>query len=304
MSCAAAMDPAPNAFRGAAALEGMMDLQTAVAASMLPGSRTVIASIFKEIRHRDIGGTAALSSILSLLCFPGEVHDEICDLALEQAEAALKRGRTSGFAALMAGDSAYPPLLACIPDPPPVLWILGDPRCLERPAVAVIGSRNASSYAVAVGERLAAELAERGMVVVSGLARGVDSAAHRGCLKEDGHTIAVLGSGLDRIYPPRARAPSCNYLETRGFDDRAGARCGAPCRAFSASQPDHQWDLARGCRRRSLGEERFAHYCPVCVGTGAGCDGGTRKRLVRPQPGIAQPSEGRRKGGRVCGRYS
>ena len=129
MSCAAAMDPAPNAFRGAAALEGMMDLQTAVAASMLPGSRTVIASIFKEIRHSDIGGTAALSSILSLLCFPGEVHDEICDLALEQAEAALKRGRTSGFAALMAGDSAYPPLLACIPDPPPVLWILGDPSC-------------------------------------------------------------------------------------------------------------------------------------------------------------------------------
>jgi DNA processing protein len=201
MSCAAAMDPAPNAFRGAAALEGMMDLQTAVAASMLPGSRTLIASIFKEIRHRDVGGTAALSSILSLLCFPGEVHDEICDLALEQAEAALKRGRTSGFAALMAGDSAYPPLLACIPDPPPVLWILGDPSSLQRPAVAVIGSRNASSYAVAVGERLAAELAERGMVVVSGLARGVDSAAHRGCLKGDGHTIAVLGSGLDRIYP-------------------------------------------------------------------------------------------------------
>lgn len=179
-----------------------MDLQTAVAASMLPGSRTLIASIFKEIRHRDVAGTAALSSILSLLRFPGEVHDEICDLALEQAEVALKRGRTSGFSALMAGDSAYPPLLTCIPDPPPVLWILGDPSALQRPAVAVIGSRNASSYAVAVGERLAAELAERGMVVVSGLARGVDSAAHRGCLKEDGRTIAVLGSGLDRVYPP------------------------------------------------------------------------------------------------------
>ena len=179
-----------------------MDLQTAVAASMLPGSRTLIASIFKEIRHRDVVGTAALSSILSLLGFPGEVHDEICDLALEQAEAALKRGRTSGFSALKAGDSAYPPLLACIPDPPPVLWILGDHTALQRPAVAVIGSRNASPYAVAVGERLAAELAERGMVVVSGLARGADSAAHRGCLKEDGRTIAVLGSGLDRIYPP------------------------------------------------------------------------------------------------------
>ena len=124
MSCAAAMDPAPNAFRGcrsAGGNDGPSDRGRRLDA---PGSRTVIASIFKEIRHSDIGGTAALSSILSLLCFPGEVHDEICDLAQEQAEAALKRGRTSGFAALMAGDSAYPPLLACIPDPPPVLWIL------------------------------------------------------------------------------------------------------------------------------------------------------------------------------------
>jgi DNA processing protein len=73
---------------------------------------------------------------------------------------------------------------------------------LARPTVAVIGSRAASPYALQVGSRIAAELAGRGIVVVSGLARGVDSAAHRGCLEGGGSTVAVLGCGLDRVYPP------------------------------------------------------------------------------------------------------
>src|SRR5262245_13570806 len=184
---------------------GNMDLQTAVAASMLPGSRSLIGSIFKDIRHRDVKGAAVLSSILSLLGFPGDAHHEICDLAFEQAEAALGRGRDLGIAPVMAGNVGYPPLLVCIPDPPPVLWVRGDVEALHRPAVAVVGSRCASPYALAVGERLAAEMAGRDVVVVSGLARGVDSSAHRGCLKEDGRTVAVLGSGLDRIYPPEHR---------------------------------------------------------------------------------------------------
>jgi DNA processing protein len=201
MSCAAATGPAPKHLDRAAACWRHMDLQTAVAASMLPGSRTLIAPLFKEIRYRGLGGREALSSILSLLGFPPDVHREVCDLALQQADIALKRGRAAGFGAAMPGDAVYPPLLACIPDPPPVLWILGDPAALQGTAVAVIGSRNASPYAMAVGEQLASELAARGVVVVSGLARGVDSAAHRGCLEGAGRTVAVLGSGLDRIYP-------------------------------------------------------------------------------------------------------
>jgi DNA processing protein len=82
----------------------------------------------------------------------------------------------------------------------------GDPGVLASPAVAVIGSRAASTYALQVGRRLAAELAERGIVVVSGLARGTDSAAHEGCLAAAGATIAVIGSGLDNIYPPEHEA--------------------------------------------------------------------------------------------------
>jgi DNA processing protein len=118
------------------------------------------------------------------------------------AGAALETGGSQGIIPVPLFDERYPPLLACINDPPPVLWVKGDFETLARPAVAVIGSRAASPYALQVGTRIAAELADRGIVVVSGLARGVDSAAHRGCLEGGGSTVAVLGCGLDRVYPP------------------------------------------------------------------------------------------------------
>lgn len=182
-----------------------MDLQTAVAASMLPASRSRIASIFKDVKHRGLSGRAALASVLAELAFPPDAFDEIAGLACRAADDALTQGRAAGFDAAALGDPDYPPLLACIPDPPPVIWTRGDPQALQRPTVAVIGSRAASAYALAVGRRLAGELAERGIAVASGLARGVDSAAHRGCLDAGGLTAAVLGSGLDRIYPAEHR---------------------------------------------------------------------------------------------------
>ena len=112
----------------------------------------------------------------------------------------LDRAALAGATTVGWGDPSYPPLLAAIIDPPPVLWIRGQLSTFEPPAVAIVGSRAGSSYALAVAERLAAELTARGVVVVSGLARGVDSAAHRGALTA-GRTIAVLGSGPDVIYP-------------------------------------------------------------------------------------------------------
>jgi DNA processing protein len=91
------------------------------------------------------------------------------------------------------------PLLA-ISDAPPVLWYRGTLECLSQPVVAIVGSRAASAVALETARRLATDLASRGITVASGLARGVDSAAHRGAL-ETGKTIAVLGSGVDRVYP-------------------------------------------------------------------------------------------------------
>ena len=106
---------------------------------------------------------------------------------------------------LFLGAHGYPPLLDTLPDPPPVLALLGDPAALEGRAVAVVGARNAS----AAGRRIAADLAEalagHGLLVVSGLARGIDAAAHQGAMRK-GRTVAVVAGGLDRPYPPENTA--------------------------------------------------------------------------------------------------
>jgi DNA processing protein len=128
----------------------------------------------------------------------------------ERCARALRIAEHAGLTPVAWGDCRYPPALAAIFDPPPVLWIRGDARALRAQAVAIVGSRAASPYALAVAERLAADLAARGIVVVSGLARGVDSAAHRGALgaATGAHdaTVAVLGSGVDVVYPAEHKA--------------------------------------------------------------------------------------------------
>ena len=100
-------------------------------------------------------------------------------------------------------DPAFPALLAAIHDPPPQLFLRGtaDAAVLAAPSVAVVGARACSSYGRSVARSLARELAAAGLVVVSGMARGVDGEAHRGALDAGGRTVAVLGSGIDRDYP-------------------------------------------------------------------------------------------------------
>ena len=105
---------------------------------------------------------------------------------------------------LPADDSRFPTGLLAIPDYPSELWYIGRLEALDAPAVAIVGSRAASAVALEMASRLAADLAARGVTIVSGLARGVDSAAHRGALSQ-GRTVAVLGSGVDVIYPPEHR---------------------------------------------------------------------------------------------------
>jgi DNA processing protein len=95
----------------------------------------------------------------------------------------------------------YPPLLKQIPDPPLVLYVRGDVGALSRYAVAIVGTRRPTAYGGQVAQRLARDLAGRQLVIVSGLVRGIDSAAHRGALEAKGTTVTVLGSGIDVIYP-------------------------------------------------------------------------------------------------------
>ena len=108
--------------------------------------------------------------------------------------------------AISSGDARYPTALAAIHDPPDMLWIRGDVDVLRTPCVAIVGSRAASQYGLEVARRLGVDLARRKITVVSGLARGVDSAAHRGALEGGGVTIAVFGCGVDVIYPREHRA--------------------------------------------------------------------------------------------------
>lgn len=121
-----------------------------------------------------------------------------------RAEAALEGAAKAGIAAIGWSEPAYPPMLSAIVDAPPLLWVWGTASVLQAPAVALVGSRAGSPYALAVAERLAADLSACGVLVVSGLARGVDSAAHRGALTR-GATLAVLGSGPDVVYPREHR---------------------------------------------------------------------------------------------------
>jgi DNA processing protein len=116
--------------------------------------------------------------------------------SLAEWEAAI----AAGARPLLLGAPDYPPLLATIGDPPPLLWALGDPNFAARPSVALVGARNASALGCRMAARLAADLGQAGFVVVSGLARGVDAAAHRAALSTG--TIAAEAGGLDVPYPP------------------------------------------------------------------------------------------------------
>jgi len=109
-------------------------------------------------------------------------------------------------------DPQYPTLLRCIHDPPPYIYVKGNLADAEK-SMALVGSRQASSYGIAVAKRLSMDLALLGLVVVSGMARGIDSAAHLGALRQKGRTIAVLGSGIDVIYPSENRPLFAEIVE-------------------------------------------------------------------------------------------
>lgn len=120
---------------------------------------------------------------------------------MEEALGQMNYARERGLDILLWGDDCYPERLAEIPDPPPVLWLRGKLTDDDRFAVALVGSRRASGDGLAAARRLGREGAECGLTVVSGLAKGIDAQAHRGALEGGGRTLAVLGCGLNHIYP-------------------------------------------------------------------------------------------------------
>ena len=129
------------------------------------------------------------------------------------AQEILDWAHREGCHILVRNSEEYPVLLREIYDPPLVLYCKGDLGVLGLPSVAIVGTRRPTYYGLQVGQGIAHDLASRGIVVVSGLARGIDAAAHQGCLDAGGRTVAVLGNGVDVVYPREHRQLTRRILE-------------------------------------------------------------------------------------------
>lgn len=151
----------------------------------------------------EYGNAAAALDALPQIAKAAGVRD-YCPCPRHDALREIDAARACGARMIRAGTPAYPAALAAIPDAPPVLWAIGNPAIADRPAVALVGARNASSLGVRMAHRLAEGLGHHGVAIVSGLARGIDAAAHRAALPTG--TVAVLAGGVDVVYPTENRA--------------------------------------------------------------------------------------------------
>ncbi len=146
--------------------------------------------------------------------------DEAAEIASgrtrERAARELDRLNKRGAKVLTFASDEFPASLREVFDPPLALYVAGEPEALAGPAVAIVGSRRPTAYGRGVAEKLAEDLARRGLVIVSGLARGIDAAAHWGALRGGGRTVAVLGSGLDVVYPRENRGLAAKIAASGG----------------------------------------------------------------------------------------
>jgi DNA processing protein len=167
-------------------------------------------STSEALQHLAHDGVACIEPVV-----PG-LQDKLA--AMQQSQVftrELARLQADQLTVLTLADPSYPQALRWIPDPPLVLYMRGTMQPEDSLAVAVVGSRKPSNYGKLMAQRLSTELVQHGFTVVSGLARGIDSCAHQGALQAGGRTIAVLGSGINVIYPPENRR-LCDAISSAG----------------------------------------------------------------------------------------
>lgn len=136
--------------------------------------------------------------------------------SLELAAAEYDHARDEGAQIIVPGDAEFPGRLLEIYDPPLVLYIKGCAEIIDKPGIAVVGTRHPTPYGVGMAERLACDLAARGLIIFSGMARGVDTAAHRGALNAHGRTVAIWGTGIDVVYPKENQKLTDQILDSGG----------------------------------------------------------------------------------------
>jgi DNA processing protein len=165
----------------------------------LSQSENVGPATFRQLIGR-YGSAAAALDALPELSAKGGLKRPLRIYSIEAAEADLERAHELGASFVAAGETGYPPLLHHINGVPPLLCVMGDLALAEMESVAIVGARNASAGGRKFARQLAAELSEEGYLITSGLARGIDTAAHEAA--PDGRTAAVIAGGIDNIYPP------------------------------------------------------------------------------------------------------
>jgi DNA processing protein len=173
-------------------------------------SRRVGIATYRRLMVEHGSAAAALVALPKIARSSGVSDYAVCPIEVALAE--LEAGRRDGARLVMHDTPSYPASLAEIDDAPPMFWALGDLDVLQRPMVALVGARNASSLGTRMAKRRANDLSDAGITVVSGLARGVDAAAHLGAL--EGGTVAVQAGGVDVIYPAENTNLAKDILKT------------------------------------------------------------------------------------------
>jgi DNA processing protein len=174
-----------------------------IALNMTPGvGPRVATNLLERFGSPSAVFHARRTELESVRLKPETIESIIKNKFDDRAAGELERVKKLGGDILILDDGSYPALLREIADPPITLYVRGDwQACFEQPCVAVIGSRQCSTYGENASEMLSRDLATRGITVVSGFARGIDAAAHKGAIQGKGRTVAVMGTGIDMVYP-------------------------------------------------------------------------------------------------------
>jgi DNA processing protein len=255
-----------------------------VALATAPGIGPARLHALLAVHHTPLGALSAPFPLLRTV--PGmtaAAATAVSSASLDRGRRILELIERCGGMALTPDDPEFPSLLKQIPDAPPVLFASGNLSLLGRPAVAIVGSRDHSAYGAEVCRRVAWAAAEAGVVVASGMARGLDAVAHQAAMDAGGGTVGVLGNGLGVIYPAanrrlyqRVAAEGLLLTEFR----RASVRGKLP-----SAQPDHQRAGAGDGRGGSGRGLRRADHRGHGAGSGTGGHGGARPDH---QPGLAR----------------
>jgi DNA processing protein len=174
-----------------------------IALNMTPGIGPRAATkLLERFGSAEAVFSARRNELEALRLRPETVESIVARDLFDKASEEIERVREMGGDVLILDDGVYPLLLRETQDPPITLYVKGNwMECLDLPCVAIVGSRRASTYGQNAANMIARDLAERGVTVISGLARGIDAASHRGALEAKGKTVAVIGTGIDLVYP-------------------------------------------------------------------------------------------------------